>query len=200
MTGIARKVELLHDALEVARIPHAFGGALALAYCVGEPRATADIDVNVFVAPTQARTVFAALPAAVLTTERQEADAAERGQVRIPWGDTPIDLFFAYHDFHQEVAIRARVVPFGSIEIPVLDCGDLVVFKALFNRPRDWVDIENVIESGGIDLEVPLERLDAIVGRDEPVFRRLATIRSTTQDEAEPYRRAFGSPQEDKDD
>jgi len=193
--GLAAKVELLHEMLEHARIPHAFGGALALAYCVGEPRATADIDVNVFVAPAQARTVFAALPPDVQTTEGQEADATERGQVRIPWGDTPIDLFFAYHDFHEEVATRARIVPFGSIEIPVLDCGDLVVFKALFNRPRDWVDIENVIESGGTDLDVPLERLEAIIGRDDPIVQRLRAIGSPP-DEAELYRRAFGEPRQ----
>ena len=38
----------VHEHLDVAGIPHAFGGALALGY-VAEPRGTVDIDLNVFV-------------------------------------------------------------------------------------------------------------------------------------------------------
>ena len=37
------------SALDDARIPHAFGGALALAWCTQRARGTIDIDVNVFV-------------------------------------------------------------------------------------------------------------------------------------------------------
>jgi hypothetical protein len=198
VTGLAEKVELLHRRLEEAQIPHAFGGALALAYCIGEPRATADIDVNVFVAPTRARDVFAAMPTGVVTTEHVLTLVLDRGQVRVPWEDTPIDLFFAYHEFHEDVAGRTRTVPFGTMEIRVLDCGDLVVFKAIFGRPQDWVDIENVIESGGVDLDQPLRRLEALVGHDDPACRRLASIGAVTVDESEPYRRAFGSPRDQR--
>ena len=42
--GLAGKVIAIHEALLDAKLPHAFGGALALAYCVGEPRATRDVD------------------------------------------------------------------------------------------------------------------------------------------------------------
>lgn len=45
--------------------PHAFGGALGLAFHVAEPRATRDIDVNVFVPVDAAPAVFAAMPAGV---------------------------------------------------------------------------------------------------------------------------------------
>ena len=46
---LAQRIEAIDGAL--AGIPHAFGGALALAY-YAEPRATIDIDVNVFVPTT----------------------------------------------------------------------------------------------------------------------------------------------------
>jgi|SRR3954468_3100122 len=46
---LADKVSSVGVALSEARIPHAFGGALAVAY-YGEPRATGDIDVNIFIA------------------------------------------------------------------------------------------------------------------------------------------------------
>jgi len=42
------KVSAIHHALREAKIPHAIGGALALAY-YAEPRATIDVDINVFV-------------------------------------------------------------------------------------------------------------------------------------------------------
>ena len=45
--GLLDKVLGLHDALDRGQVPHAFGGALALALHVEQPRGTADIDVNI---------------------------------------------------------------------------------------------------------------------------------------------------------
>ncbi|MGQ0465928.1 MAG: hypothetical protein ACT4QG_11470, partial [Sporichthyaceae bacterium] len=45
--GLLDKVVSIHEALDDAGIAHAFGGALALAFHVEHPRATADIDVNI---------------------------------------------------------------------------------------------------------------------------------------------------------
>ena len=52
MTGLtlAQRILALEDAL--AGVPHAFGGALALAY-YAEPRTTVDIDLNVFLPPAR---------------------------------------------------------------------------------------------------------------------------------------------------
>lgn len=189
-------MELLHRHLDQAGIPHAFGGALALAYCTQEPRATADIDLNVFVAPARARDVFEALPAGVTATDEHASRVLRDGQVRLRWEETPVDLFFAYHAFHEDASARVRVVRFAATEIPVLDCGDLVVFKAIFGRPQDWVDIEKVLEAGATELEDPLERLQALLGPDDPACTRLASIGAPTLDEDEPYKRVFGSPSE----
>ena len=46
--SLPEKVLLLEEGFAGRGIPHAFGGALALAY-YATPRATVDIDVNVFV-------------------------------------------------------------------------------------------------------------------------------------------------------
>jgi hypothetical protein len=46
--GMSEKVVRLHRALERRDIPHAFGGAIAVDY-YRVPRATIDIDLNVFV-------------------------------------------------------------------------------------------------------------------------------------------------------
>lgn len=46
--SLAGKLLAIHHALDRGGIPHAFGGAIALAYLIEEPRATKDINVNVF--------------------------------------------------------------------------------------------------------------------------------------------------------
>jgi len=46
---LAERLVALHRALERRQVPHAFGGAIALAYRTLDPRGTSDIDVNLFV-------------------------------------------------------------------------------------------------------------------------------------------------------
>ncbi len=46
MTTLVEKVLALSEALTAADVPHAFGGAIALAYCTEDPRGTRDVDVN----------------------------------------------------------------------------------------------------------------------------------------------------------
>ena len=71
------KIVAVHGSLAAQSIPHAFGGALALAWCTHRPRGTIDIDVNVFVPTSLAREVLAALPDAVAWSET-EVEAVER--------------------------------------------------------------------------------------------------------------------------
>jgi len=70
MSGLADKIVEVHNALAKAELPHAFGGALALAWCTQAARATIDIDVNLFVSVDQAADVFAQLPQAVETPKK----------------------------------------------------------------------------------------------------------------------------------
>jgi hypothetical protein len=48
MSELVDRLFAIHDALADAGLAHAFGGAIALAYCVEEPRGTRDLDVNIF--------------------------------------------------------------------------------------------------------------------------------------------------------
>jgi hypothetical protein len=176
MSNLAERLVAVHDSLTAAKVPHAFGGAIALAYCTEEPRGTRDIDVNLFVGAATAPGVLAELPEGV-TIRSVEVHAAERdGQVRVWWDDTPLDLFFAVHEFHRDVAANVRLVPFVGREIPVIDCVAVVVFKALFNRTRDWADIEAVGEAGTIDREAALGWVERLVGSDDPIATRLAEV------------------------
>ena len=57
------KLLAIHVALAGAGVDHAFGGALALAWCTEQACGTIDIDLNLFAAPECARELLAALPA-----------------------------------------------------------------------------------------------------------------------------------------
>jgi hypothetical protein len=176
MSLLAQRLLAVHDAFAEAALPHAFGGAIALAYCTEEPRGTRDLDVNVFIDPTRAKEVFAALPPPV-TIAGADVEAAEReGQARVWWEDTPIDVFLDVHRFHQEVARRVRQVPFADRTIPVLGCTGLAVFKALFDRTKDWADIEAMIEVGAMDIAEALAWLGRMVGPEHPATLRMASL------------------------
>lgn len=171
MTTLVERIIAIGRSLDASGVPWAIGGAIALAYATEEPRATRDIDLNVFVAGGAAAEVFAALPEGVRHGPSDITTAGREGQVRLWWDDTPVDVFFAEAPFHLTVDGRCRRVPFGPIEIRVLAAEDLAVFKAMFDRPKDWVDIATMAEAGSIDLDLAAERLGTLLGDDPRVDR-----------------------------
>ncbi|HTZ63160.1 MAG TPA: hypothetical protein VMB51_03570 [Solirubrobacteraceae bacterium] len=176
MSLLGQRLLDVHAALSQAELPHAFGGAIALAYCTREPRGTRDLDVNVFVDPARAAEVFAALPDAVSVTGASVATARRDGQARVWWDDTPIDVFLDVHRFHGEVADSVRLVVFEDHEIPVVGCTALAVFKALLGRTKDWADIEEMGGAGTLDFPHALAWVERLLGPESPTTRRLASL------------------------
>jgi hypothetical protein len=164
------KIVAIHDRLAGTSVPHAFGGALALAY-YAEPRSTIDIDLNVFVAADRYPAVRDALaPLGVVDGDDTNAEtvAQRDGQCRLWWGRTPIDLFFSYDEFHDAMRRAARTVPFGDDKLAVLAPEHLVVCKAIFDRPKDWLDIEQVLVTvEDLDVEEIDQWISRIVGADD---------------------------------
>jgi len=173
--GLADKVTAISGVFGEADIPFAFGGALALAY-YAEPRATIDIDVNVFVAPEDIDRVVRALdPFDIDADATQRRTARRDGQVRLWWGITPVDIFLAYDKFHFHAAERVRMVPFGPDTIPVLAAEDLLICKVVFDRRKDWIDIDQMLllTAGSLDLDDVRSWVTRIVGGDDPRLARL---------------------------
>ena len=151
--SLVDRVVAVHDALDARRTPHAIGGAVALAY-YGEPRATVDVDLNVFVTVDQSEDVVAALAPLRLRDS--------------------VNLFFADDPFHDRMRERTVIVPFGDTTIPILSAEHLLVCKAVFNRAKDWLDIDQMLvgvpDLDGDEVRVWLERL---VGRDDERWQRV---------------------------
>ncbi len=162
---------------EVSEVPHAFGGAIALAY-YAEPRTTVDIDLNMFVPEGEARRAIAPLQRlGVRASDNDVAHAMREGQVRLYWDATPVDLFFSYDAFHDAAAGAVRRVPFAGSTIPILAADHLVVCKSVFDRAKDWIDIEAMIANGTkLDAAEIIRWVQRIVGDDDPRFERVVAI------------------------
>jgi hypothetical protein len=173
---LPERLVALHRSLTRARLPHAFGGAIALAYWTLDPRGTSDIDVNVFIPATDAARALAALPAGVDQPPGTPDTIARDGQVRLWWDGTPIDLFFDYAPVHAQAARNRRMVPFEGIRIPVLGPVELAVFKVMFDRTRDWGDIEAMAERGTLDFEAVRDALHGMLDEDDRRLGRLAEL------------------------
>ena len=174
MTTLPEKIVAIDRAL--AEVPHAFGGALALAY-YAEPRATIDIDLNVFVRVERAAEVLDRLAAIGAGGDPPAGALARDGQVRLWWDRNPVDLFFSYDPLHDAMRDGIRRVPFADTEIPVLSADHLVVCKVVFDRPKDWLDIDAVLASGAtLDAGEVLRWVSRITGPDDPRFVRVARV------------------------
>ena len=140
MTGsltFTARIHQLHHALDQAEVAHAFGGAIALGWCVPQARATNDIDINIFLPTERFKLALDALPEEIEVTERSREQLRRDGQTRLRWGVVPVDVFLNTTELHRRAATRVRRWDFVGVEIPCLSCDDLAVFKAFYDaRPK----------------------------------------------------------------
>ena len=177
MSSIVDKIVAISRALDDQRIAHAFGGALALAWCTEQARGTIDIDVNIFLEPSSTTAVLAALPPDIACTKEQQTALERDGQVRMWWATTPVDVFMNTTEFHVQVAVRTRKHHFNGADIPFLSCTDLAVFKTFLNRTKDWADIEAMIEMHTLDVDRVIGVLTRYLGpADKRVTRFLSLL------------------------
>ena len=177
MTPLSLPERILALEGALVAVPHAFGGALALAY-YAEPRATIDIDLNVFVPVERFADVATPLVALGATVDDTVAELVQRdGQARVLWDATPVDLFFAYDPFHDAAGAARRTVPFADSSIPILSPEHLIVCKVVFDRPKDWVDIDAMLNAGvALDVAEVLRWVGRIAGDDDPRYARIAAV------------------------
>ena len=175
--SLSEKLVAIHEAFDRDGLQHAFGGAIALAF-YGEPRVTIDVDCNVFAPAEELDRVERVLsPLGIDFGQLERRRVVEDGLARVPWGRTPVDLFFSYDPFHDAMQAGIRRVPFGEVFIPILGPEHLVVCKAMFDRPKDWLDIPQVLV-GVEDFDVDEVRrwLDAMVGSDDQRWERFDAL------------------------
>jgi hypothetical protein len=190
-TGVLARLVAVHQSLDKAGLDHAVGGALALAHYVYPPRGTADIDLNLTADPSDPGRVLSALPKAIEIHPGAADQLRTDSQVRLWWRsaklDTPVDLFLpASPVYHRLVVERARPAVFFGAEIKVLTATDLMVFKMLFDRRKDWADIESLIRAGAGDPEEAADWVAQIVGSVDSRLAKLQEIRDEVDASSRP--------------
>lgn len=145
---------LLADALEKAHIPYAVGGAIAYGLHA-PPRATNDVDLNIFLGADEAGRALDALEGAGASVERASAlrSARERGDFIVRFRGMRIDCFVPSIELSQSAATRVRKAALLGRPISILSAEDLTLFKLLFFRAKDIADVERLVRFQG-------ERLD----------------------------------------
>jgi hypothetical protein len=179
---IARSVG---DELERQGFRYAIGGALALGF-YAPPRATVDVDLNIFVSPDRELDgALDALRAAGFVAEKQAQDlerqACSEGQFRGFIDGMRIDVFVPAIPYYARLADRRRQVPLLGRPIWILGAEDLVVLKLMFHRRKDIADIEALLDEQGSTLDREYIRrtlLELVDGEDE----RLTTLQAIEND------------------
>lgn len=112
-----------------------------------------------------------------MPADADEVIAREK-QMRLWWDDTPVDLFFDYAPIHANAARHAQRVPFAGAEIPVLGPVELTVFKAMFDRTKDWADIEAILAARSASVETIRAGLRPMLDDEDPRWSRLEAAAS----------------------
>lgn len=151
---LARQVA---DALERAHVPYAVGGAIALAF-YAPPRATVDVDLNIFVPPAQGLSKVVDILTEVGFVPDEPFDALQRraetdGQFRGRAQGLRLDVFVPAIPFYAELETRRRMVELVGRSIWILGAEDLVVLKMMFYRRKDLADVEALLRDQGPRLD-----------------------------------------------
>lgn len=158
------------DALNRANIDYAIGGAIALGFAA-EPRGTVDVDIAVFVASENVNTLFDVLSAAGCDIDRRDAVAnvEKRMDFRTSCDAIRVDVFLPSFELYESARKRRKSVRLGSRNIWIWAPEDLAVFKSLFNRAKDWVDIHSIVATVGqhFDRGYVREWIVRLLGNDD---------------------------------
>jgi hypothetical protein len=173
------------DALEAAGLPYAVGGALALAVW-GFPRATNDVDVDVFVGPENVGRVLDVLASAGCEVDRADAvaRAASRGDFAVRAHGMRVDVFLPSIPLYDSARGRLRQAPLEGRPAWFLAPEDLAVFKLLFFRTKDVLDVERLVAFVGRDFDRGYVRrwLAQLVGEEDERVRRWDDLVRTVDD------------------
>lgn len=157
--------------LDEYRIPYMVIGGLANAIW-GEVRTTRDADFKVSIDMPLAefrQLVFQRFP------ERQTAVPRHLQSAHVIhiWAtpDSAVDLLVSIFDYERQAIARAIETVIEGMRVKVSTAEDLIIHKAVANRPIDWLDIERILirQRGKLDQDYIMTWLQQFAeGLDSP--------------------------------
>lgn len=162
MTRIERAIAELQEFLETAALPFMFIGGIANLIW-GETRATADLDVKIWVETAKEAEAIRLITAHYRPLAPDPVEMVRSLRVlpvQSPEG-VRIEFIFAQLPYEQDAIARAVEEPLGAVTVRVCAPEDLVAHKIISQRERDREDVRGVIARSGHRLDRKL--LDALV-------------------------------------
>jgi nucleotidyltransferase AbiEii toxin of type IV toxin-antitoxin system len=157
--------------LESRNIEYAIGGALALGYWA-RPRGTVDVDLTLFFSKQQASEAIRVLQqiGCDIIAARALASLREHGFCRATFASRRVDVFIQSNPFYEQAKVRRQRVYLEDQQVMILDAESLAVFKLMFFRPQDFVDVRNMLKFQGtaFDRQWVRQQLLEIVGPRDP--------------------------------
>ncbi len=148
---------IVADALERRGLSYAVGGAVALAF-YATPRATIDVDINVFVSPDkELERVLSTLAETGFVPDDDRETLAQHargeGQFRGHVSGLRVDVFVPAIPYYAELEGRRRQVLLLGKPLWILGANDLAVLKMMFFRRKDLADVEAILRDQGPSLD-----------------------------------------------
>jgi len=141
----------VHDVLANAGVKHALCGGLAANLYRDEVRATSDVDLAVILSPTRSIELVGVLSDAGWTAEPYWRKSE---QLRLTRAELPrVDCIIATTDYERAAIDRAVQANIEGTPINVLSAEDLIIFKLMAGRARDFEAVAAIINTLGDRLD-----------------------------------------------
>ena len=110
----------------------------------------------------------------VVDPERARGTLAEHGFCSATLAGLRVDVFLPIVDFYTVARGRRRRVDLSGVPLMIWDAETLVIFKLMFFRDKDLVDIAQILrtQAGRLDSDWITTRLVDLFGRRDPRVSR----------------------------
>ncbi len=170
MKGLVEVAAELQTFFETREWPFCFIGGLTV-QAWGEPRLTLDVDVTIL-AGFGNEMAFIEPLMKNFSSRMDDAErfALERRVLLIESADgIGIDVSLGAFDFEAEMITRSVLYEFlPNISLRICTPEDLIVSKTFAGRPKDWIDVESVVERQiKLDWDYVFRQLEPLVDLKE---------------------------------
>lgn len=144
------QLQALHEIsqfLTKQNVPHFVIGGIANAIW-GRPRATLDADLKILLPFEHIDTFIEQLGKHFSFRVVDPFSFAQELFVILLQSSTgvDIDLIIGFLPYEESAYERVQWLTYEGVEFPVCTAEDLIIHKAISERPQDWMDIEGIIQ------------------------------------------------------
>jgi hypothetical protein len=186
LAGLIDVIHWLEDVFERLQLRRSYGGAIAYNY-YAPPRLTQDVDVLVLVPDIKVPELvdeFSSAGCRHLNPDSRPLDLravlqdfrSKAHLAAFACRGIRTEIFFPWHPFHYRVLERSPERDLEGRKIRIHAAEDLIVFKKVFDRPKDIGDIKAMLmaQKGKLDIERLLSDAQQLLSDDG--YRELESL------------------------